>query len=60
MNDSIYTIEATRGAIKKAHLRRKENLQTVGTEIRRLEEEESELAGIESSLAPIPVIEVEE
>jgi GTPase SAR1 family protein len=54
------TIEATRGAIKTAHLRRKENLQTVETEIRRLEEKESELAVIENTLAPTLVLEGEE
>ena len=54
------TIDATRGAVKTAHLRRRENLQTVETGIRRLEEKESELAVIENTIAPTLVLEGEE
>lgn len=54
------TIEATRGAIKTAHRRRKENLQTVETDIRRLEEKESELAVIEKTIGLTLVLGGEE
>ena len=44
------TIEATRGAIQSAPLRRKENLETVDSELQRLRAKESELAEMNESL----------
>jgi ribosome biogenesis GTPase A len=61
LNDRLKeTIEATRGAIQSAHLRRNENLQTVEPELRRLKEKESEVADIEKALDPNRVLEREE
>ena len=45
------TIEATRGAIQAAHLRRKERTETVQPELERLGQKGSELARLEESLS---------
>ncbi len=54
------TIEATRGAIQSAHLRRKGNLETVDSELQRLQAKESELAETEQSLIKLATSRGEE
>ena len=45
------TVEATRGAIQAAHLRRKERTETVQPELERLGQKGAELARLEESLS---------
>ncbi len=45
------TVEATRGAIQAAHLRRQERAETAQPELAMLEQKEAQLAGLEQSLA---------
>lgn len=44
------TVEATRGAIRAAHVRRREGAETVQPELQRLDQKAAELTGVEHSL----------